>query len=269
MNKTFSMQSIFHLRKLVWGIGLMVIFLCACRNKGELAKDEQLSVNPDDETAMLDSAGNELTNTMIMNDTATYPSSVVLTGLPQHRLVSIYKKMKVKNSRSGSFYSSGETGYSEENNEHFMPGIDVLYGFNLVNIAHYDFLTEKQNLLFKKPVLIKSLYYPSFVQDSIDKKPVNRDYYLVSVYDEDTNKDTLLNKKDLRHFYWFNAHGSQVTRLLPDDFSVIRSDYDPGNDVMFLFARRDKNKNGEIDNNEPLHLFWISLKKPEKAKQVY
>lgn len=247
----------------------LIVSQVGCRGRNEVAKDEQLNVNQEGETGVLDSAGNELTNTMIMNDTATYPSSVVLTGLTPHRLVSIYKKVKIKDGRSGSFYSSSDDASSEENNEHFMPGIDVLYGYNLVNIAHYDFQTEKQNLLFKKPVLIKSLYYPSFVQDSIDKKPITRDYYLVSVYDEDTNRDTLLNRKDLRHFYWFDAGGSQSVRLLPDDFSVIRSDYDPGNDVMFLFAKKDKNKNGEIEKNEPLHLFWISLKKPEKAKRIY
>jgi hypothetical protein len=241
----------------------------SCSRGYDGAKEEQVAVSSEDETSTNDSLGNQLINLMVMNDTATYPNRVILTGLTQHRLVSIYKRIKHKDSRSGSFYSSSEGGYSEENNEHFMPGIDVLYGYNLVNIAHYDFQTEKQNILFKRPVLVKSLYYPSFVQDSMDNKPINRDFYLVSVYDEDTNKDTLLNRKDLRHFYWFDASGVQSLSLLPPDFSVLRSDYDPGNDVMYLFAKKDKNKNGMVENNEPIHLFWISLKKPEKAKLVY
>jgi hypothetical protein len=245
-------------------------FLFQSCNRGyEGTKEEQVAVSPEDETSTNDSLGNQLTNTMVMNDTATYPNRVILTGMSHHRLVSIYKRIKHKDNRSGSFYSSSEGGYSEENNEHFMPGIDVLYGYNLVNIAHYDFQTEKQNLLFKRPVLVKSLYYPSFVQDSMDNKPINRDFYLVSVYNEDTNKDTLLNRKDLRHFYWFDATGAQSLSLLPTDFSVLRSDYDPDNDAMYLFAKQDKNKNGMIENNEPIHLFWISLKKPEKAKLVY
>lgn len=245
------------------------VFVQSCDRRNDGAKEEQVALSPEDETSINDSLGNQLTNRMLMNDTSTYPNRVILTGLAQHRLVSIYKRIKHKDNRSGSFYSSSEGGYSEENNEHFMPGIDVLYGFNLVNISHYDFQTEKQNLLFKRPVLIKSLYYPSFVQDSIDNKPVNRDFYLVSVYDEDTNKDTLLNRKDLRHFYWFDASGAQSLSLLPPDFSVLRSDYDPSNDVMYLFAKQDKNKNGMVESNEPIHLFWISLKRPEKAKVVY
>jgi hypothetical protein len=118
-------------------------------------------------------------------------------------------------------------------------------------------------------VLVKSLYYPSFVQDSLYKKPITRNYYLVSAYDVDTNRDTLLNKKDLRRFYYFNATCSEKIQLLPPDYSVVRSEYDPKNDVMYIFARHDDNANGIIDRKEPLHIFWLSLTKPAAAKRLY
>jgi len=144
-----------------------------------------------------------------------------------------------------------------------------LYGFNLLNIAHYDMKSEKLKFLFDRPALVKTLYYPSTVQDSIDKKPINRDYYLISVYDEDTNKDTLINRKDLRKFYYFDASCTIKTQLVPNDYSVVRSQYDYKNDVMYIFAKQDTNKNGTGDIKEPTHIFWIDLKAPFKAKKMY
>jgi hypothetical protein len=150
-----------------------------------------------------------------------------------------------------------------------MPGINLLQGYNLLNLAHYDMKTEKTNLLFEHPVLVKSLYYPSFIQDTLYGEPVNRDYFLVSAYDTDTNQDTLINRHDLRRIYHFNASCTERQLLLPQEYSVIRSQYDPRNDAMFLFAKLDANKNGTIDKQEPLHVFWISLKTPGPAKRMY
>jgi hypothetical protein len=170
---------------------------------------------------------------------------------------------------SYSYYTDERFEDEGDKVSHFMPGIDILYGYNLLNVAHYDMKAEKLNFLFENPVLIKSLYYPSYEQDSLDQKPVNRDYYFVSVYDEDTNKDTLLNKKDLRRFYHFNASAKIKTQIIPPDYSVIRSQYDPRNDVMYIYARYDSDKNGSGDNKEPIHIFWISLKNPGPAKRLY
>ncbi|HEV8512150.1 MAG TPA: hypothetical protein VGQ59_02675 [Cyclobacteriaceae bacterium] len=150
-----------------------------------------------------------------------------------------------------------------------MPGIDLIYGYNLLNIAHYNLTTEKLNFLFDHPVLVKSLYYPSFVQDSINKKPVSRNYYLVSVYDADTNADTLINKKDLRRLYYYNINCNEKIQLIPPAYSVVRSKYDPMNDVVYIFARQDENNNGKIEKEEPLHIFWFSLKQPAEAKRLY
>ena len=119
---------------------------------------------------------------------------------------------------------------------------DLLFGYNLLAIAHYDLNTEKLNSLFDKPVLIKSLYYPSFEQDSIDKKPINRNNYMVSVYDQDTNRDTLINRLDLRRFYSFNVSGQERIQLVPPNYSVERSQYDSQNDVMYIYARLDTNQ---------------------------
>lgn len=249
---------------------LSLLFSCSS-NKGE-QKEEQISISNSESATPTDSL-NSIQGNISLNQIATTPHSVVLTGMAEHRLVTVYKSRK-DGSPSGGNYSYSRSSYDESSEEsdriqHFMPGIDIIYGYNLLNVAHYDLKLEKINFLFDQPGLIKSLYYPSFEQDSIDKKPINRDYYMVSVYDQDTNKDTLINKKDLRRFYHFNSSASIKTQLVPSDYSVVRSEYDPKNDVMYIFARHDANKNGLVDKKESMHIFWTDLKAPSQAKRLY
>jgi hypothetical protein len=244
----------------------------SCSNRRNKQNDEQIIANdPDNNGKSSDSTMNSVSGNATMKQVSTYPNKVILTGLPNHRLVSIYKTRQKSGTRENIIskfsYDSYENG--DESSEHFMPGIDILFGYNLLNIAHYGMKTEKGNFLFGHPVLIKTLYYPSFTQDSVDKKPINRDYYLISVYDEDTNKDTLINKKDLRRFYHFDSTGVNKIQIIPKDYSVLRSQYDSKNDLMYIFARHDDNKNGTQDESEPIHVFWFSLKSPDKAKTLY
>lgn len=242
--------------------------------KRESAKEEQIRIDQSvgDSTTVDTVQSNSLRNNVSFKQLQTYPNHVELTGLPSHRLVTIYKTVHASNpSWRGSFYSKRyDDSYREsEYREHYMPGLDLIYGYNLVNVAHYDFVTEKLNLLFDHPVLVNSLYFPSYEQDSLDKKPITRNYYLISAYDTDTNGDTLINRKDLRHFYFFTAEANERIQLIPADHSVVRSEYDARNDVMFVFAQEDSNHNGSPDKKEPVHIFWFSLKKPEVAKRLY
>ncbi len=256
-------------------LNLVIILSLSCSSKRTDIKDEQIvAINSVEEENNSDSTLNSISGNAAMSQIATVPNNIILTGLINHRLVSIYKQHQQGNTtivddiRQKVSYSEYE-GSDNMEYTHYMPGIDILSGYKLLNISHYDFITEKQNLFFNKPVLIKTLYYPAFEQDSINKIPVNRNYYLVSVYDVDTNKDTVINKKDLRHFYHFEETATIKTSLLPLDYSVIRSQYDYGKDIMYLYAKQDINKNGIIDKNEPLHIFWIELKNPQKAKRLY
>ncbi len=268
MSQTLMAKGIHLLVKSVLVPLAVVVTISSCSsNDGEL-KGEQIRIEIAEatDTIQVNSIQGDS-----LNQISTTPNSVVLTGLAQHRLVTIYKS--TVQPRSADSYSGWRKSYydesEDESQEHYMPGIDLIRGYNLLNVAHYDFKTEKLNLLFSQPVLIKSLYYPSFVQDSLEEKPISRNFYLLSVYDEDSNGDTLINKIDLRKFYYFSADCSQKTQLIPADHSVVRSQYDPKNDVMYIFAKQDLNKNGAIDKKEPVHIFWIDLKDPQSAKPLY
>jgi hypothetical protein len=251
---------------------ILTFIFTSCTRRIREFKEEQIRIGASDTLNTADTILNSIQGNASFNQIATWPNSVVLTGLANHRLVTVYKFRGSDRAIAENYYSSYSRSYYEEETEkvkNFMPGIEILYGYNLLNIAHYDLKTEKLNFLFNRPVLIKALYYPSFTQDSLDNKPINRDYYMVSVYDDDTNKDTLINKKDLRRFYHFDAACNIKTQLVPADYSVIRSQYDSKNDVMYIFAKLDANGNGTAEKAEPVHIFWINLKAPQQAKRLY
>lgn len=206
---------------------------------------------------------------------ATRPSNVLLTGISNVRLTTIYKVNLNKKygttfiGSNGYLYNETTLGQGNNWNGNLIPGLEGVYGYNLVNISHYDIQNDKRKDFFDKPVLIKTLYYPTFSKDTLNNKIVKRNYFLISVYNDDTNKDGFINQKDLRRFYVFDSNGEKQKQLIPENYSVFKSEYDSDNDFMFVFARLDTNKNGQIDDNEPTNVFWIDLKDPTKTGQQY
>jgi hypothetical protein len=199
----------------------------------------------------------------------TQPGNVLLTTNAQHRLTPLYKvnynkKTKQPFTGSNDFHRNWDD-YEKGNNwnNNLMPGFSAMYGFNLVNISHFDNVQKTQNQFFDKAVLIKTLYYPTFSKDTLNYKPVQRNYYMTSVYDEDTNKDGFVNFKDLRRFYLFDSNGKFQKALIPKNYSVMSSEYDSDNDYMYIYAKLDQNQNGKLELNEPTHIFWIDLKNPD------
>lgn len=205
----------------------------------------------------------------------TRPRNVLLTKHPKHRLTPVYKVNYNKktgkpfvgtNNYHGSWQDKSDTNNWNGN---FMPGFEAVYGYNFVNISHYNNKTKVENKFFDKPVLIKTLYYPAFSNDTLNSKPVNRNYYMVSVYDEDSNNDGFITVKDLRKFYFFDINGKNKKILIPKNYSVMSSEYDSANDFMYIFAKKDENKNGQMELSENTHIFWIDLKKPVNTGLQY
>ncbi len=254
--------------------GVITLTILSCGSKNNTQKEEQLTANTTNQAQLPDSLLNSDSTNVELSKVATMPNSVILTGLAAHRLITIYKANSNNTSNNQNRFSSLKYSADADVSSYdaatpYLPGIDVLYGYNLLNVAHYDLGTQQLNYLFKRSVLIKTLYYPSYNQDSLFNKPINRNYYLVSVYDYDTNNDNVINNKDLRHFYYFNQTNTLKIQLIPAQYSVIKSEYDPQNDAMYVFAQLDQNKNGKREVNEPTHIFWINLKNPTLAKRMY
>jgi hypothetical protein len=147
--------------------------------------------------------------------------------------------------------------------------LEGVQGYNFVNISYCDIQSNKRKEFFDKPVLIKTLYYPSFSKDTLNNQIIKRNYFLVSVYNDDTNNDGFINQRDLRRFYLFDSNAERQKQLIPENYSVFKSEYDSENDIMFVFAHLDTNKNGQIEDNEQINIFWIDLKDPTKIGQQY
>jgi len=206
----------------------------------------------------------------------TRPSNVLLTGNPKYRLATIYKVNF--NRDSTTFIGSNDFHYNYESigetngnqwHSNYLPGLEAAYGYNLVNVSHFDIETQKQKLFFDRPVLIKTLYYLAFSKDTLNYKPVNRDYFMISVYDEDTNKDGFINANDLKRFYSFDINADNKKPIVPINHSVYKSEYDPANDLVYIFAKYDKNNNGQVDELEPINIFWVDLKDPTRTGKQY
>jgi len=252
----------------------LVLFIIGCsKNKGKNIDKTGIQVSEISE----DDNGKKVVGLNIDSlKLETRPKSVLLTKNPQHRLTPVYK---VNYNKKNVPYT-GSVGYhrnwhdeSEEGrhnwNYNFMPGFEAIYGYNFVNVSHYNNETRIENKLFDDPVLINTLYFPAASKDTLNYQPVARNFYMVSVYDEDTNKDGYINTKDLRRFYHFDIHGVKVKTIVPEKYSVMSSEYDSEIDFMYIFAKEDVNKNGQMEANEPVDIFWIDLNNPENFGQHY
>ena len=203
------------------------------------------------------------------------PGRVHKTYHNEHRIIPVFRidiDEKGNEEYAGSSYFHTSWHFDDSINawhNHFMPGLSAISGYNMTNVADFNATTSKTTDFFKKNVLINTVYFPASIQDTLNNKVVKRDYYLVSAYDEDTNKDSIINHKDLRRFYHFDLNARKKTTLIPKNYSVLSSQYDYRNDFMYVKAKKDTNGNGNRDVTEPIHIFWLDMKTPKPAKRAF
>jgi hypothetical protein len=256
-------------------IMLMIVFISACSDKTDSERNGFTVNDSSPEEGIANITG-------IQSDTMNFrsrPNGILLTSDPQNILVPIYKlnarvrsEDTIYSTGGNSFhYSYSSYGTSKGNNwnYNYMPGFGAMFGHNLINIQYHNTLSKKTTKFFKNPVLINTLYYPTDSKDTLNGKAVQRDYYMVSAYNEDTNRDGYINTDDLRRFFLFNLDGTMNMQLIPDGYSVNSSQYDPYNDYMYVYAAVDENVNGYQDDIEDVHVFWIDLKSPQKGARLY
>ena len=258
---------------------VFISLMTSCENN-EFKKQNGISLDQIESVESNDS-------TLVKKELRTRPKNVLMTADPNHRLITVYKVNY--NPRTKNYYTGTNNflrsysyryddsyeydGYGSERPsktyQYFMPGIEAVNGYNMMNVSHYNFETKEKNTLFEQPVLVNTLYYPCLKQDTLKGQPITRDYYMVSVFDEDTNQDSLINRNDLRRFYHFDIDGKNKSPLVPLNYSVMSSEYDSENDVMFVFAKLDENTNGKREEKEPIHIFWLDLKTPKMGERLY
>jgi len=248
---------------------LTIIGLFSCKQKKKV-KEQSISLSETNVSFDTSSGISSSNNFLQLN---TSPNDLVLTGIDKIRLLPIYKIPQNQDKNilydQGTSYDSEKEFLHEDDFRYYMPGIDIIKGYNLVNIGHYNIDKGQLTYFFKKPVLVRTLYFPGVLKDSLSRKAISRNFFLVSAYSEDTNHDSLINNKDFRRFFYIDILNETQISLLPNDFSAIRSSYDFKNDVMTIRARKDENKNGVLEKTEAVSIFMLDLKNPTSLKQVY
>lgn len=204
------------------------------------------------------------------------PGHVLITGIKNVRLTPIFRATKnQRNDRiyygrvSQHFYYNDESSLGDNFNNNLLPGFTTVFGYNMVNVSLFDYTQKQSKNLFDNPVLINNLYYPSDTKDTLRHKAILRDYFMVSVYDKDTNKDKIIDDKDLRHFYLFDKGGELKGSPIPESYNVKKSEFDAENDVMFIYAQLDSTSAGETNDIDPIHVFWINLADPSQNGRLY
>lgn len=214
-------------------------------------------------------------NIQTLKTVISKPGRVHKTYHNNHRVIPVFRidiDEKGNEEYAGSSYFHTSWHADDSINawhNHFMPGLSAISGYNMTNVADFNATTSRRTDFFKENVLVNTLYFPASIEDTLNKKIVKRNYYLVSVYDEDTNNDSLINYKDLRRFYHFDLNARKKTSLIPKNYSVLSSQYDYLNDFMYIKAKHDTDGNGKRDITEPIHIFWINMKAPKQAKRAY
>ena len=212
-------------------------------------------------------------------DFPTRPREVLLTTYPEHRLIPVYE-LQFRERRGkvytftgiGSYYADFQEDAASYNNnwlEHIMPGFRGYHGNGLVNVSHFNTKTQERRRIFPEPVMIQTLYFPAIEPDTLNGSPVQRSFYMISCYDQDTNGDGYINWWDLRRLKWFDLDGEFKSDLIPETHNVLSSNYDPGKDYFYVYARADKNRNGKSELEEPIDIFWIDLEDPSQRGLMY
>lgn len=250
-------------------IFLIILGLFAC-NQEKKVKEQYISLS---ETSMTFDTSRGLNSSNNFSQLNTSPNDLIPTGISNIKILPIYKipLNKDKNICYGeqTTYDGEKELLKEDDYKYYMPGIDIIKGYNLVNIGHYNIEKSELTYFFKKPVLIKNLYFPGVHKDSLNQKETTRNFFLVSAYDEDTNQDSLINNQDFRKLFYVDLLNQTQISLLPKEFSAIRSSYDFKSDIMTIRARNDENKNGNLEATEPISIFLLDFKNPKTLKKVY
>ena len=265
-------------------VALLALTACERKTAADVGKEKNkgIAITSNDEVTILEMPEGTLPKGSVKIETE--PGDICPTQHPKYRLVPIFKvnynKHNTRYVGNLSYLTNNSYDYDynldinrkkEGNNWHdnIVAGFNTVYGDGLVNIAVINVETKQQKLLFEKPTFIENLYYPTEENDTLNFKPVTRNYYMISCYDEDTNNDGYLNTNDLRHFYLYSLEGNKLKQLIPNGYGVIGSSYDGANDALYIYARQDTNQNGKIEVNEPRHIFLTDLKTPENTVLLY
>jgi hypothetical protein len=152
----------------------------------------------------------------------------------------------------GGYSKIGSDSYSSSDIASTYFNRDKLIG-NFFNIVFQDQSGNEKKLTDKK-IKIRNVY---FLRDIFKK--TKKGYLLYSISDRDSNGDENLNHSDLEALYISKIDGSDFKKLTKElhefyDWTIIK-----GENRIYFRTLEDKNKDGELKNNDKFHYYFIDF----------
>ena len=216
---------------------LTAILFCSCGNERRKINHEAV-----DTTSVVDDGIKDTTKILVSELPVKFDSTDVL--LFAIGLVDLQERGGYSKIGSGSYSSSDiASSYFDSDN---------LIG-NFINIVFQDKYGNEKKLADKK-IKIRSV---NFVRDIFKKTKIG--YLLYSISDRDSNGDKELDHSDLEALYISKIDGSDFKKLTKElhefyDWSLIK-----GENRIYYRTLEDKNKDGELNNKDKFHYYFIEF----------
>lgn len=145
-------------------------------------------------------------------------------------------------SPSGDLFSAG-----------YMSGSS--YSGNLENIVIQPIDSSNFRSITNQLIQIRSFsFYNSIYQSTGEQLLV------MTITDRDTNNDGKLTKEDVESLYVANLGENSFQKLSADLQELLDWDYMPVNNRLYFRTLEDIDKNGEFNNSDKIHHFYVDLK---------
>jgi hypothetical protein len=115
--------------------------------------------------------------------------------------------------------------------------------------------TGEQRLLLRMPAVLASLNLPD-AQCAQGEGNVPCGMLLWTLFDQDTNRDGVLNARDASRLYASDLAGDHFHALSPEGARVQSWQWDAHADELFFNARRDTNGDGAINDEDSAELLF-------------
>lgn len=142
--------------------------------------------------------------------------------------------------------------------------------YAISNYNRFELTGYFQNLMFQhidsvslRPLteVVMQIQTATYLNTIADK--TKKQILVYSVFDEDTNRDSKIDSKDIKSLYISNIDGSNFKKLSEElhevlDWSVIESQ-----NRLYFRTIEDINKNGAFDKKDNVNYYYLELDKEE------
>lgn len=196
-------------------------------------------------------------------ETSTDSSQVAIADLPIQMpgtkiLIHPIGNYRIVNKKSRYGSSSDLGSFKISNNNEF-----EITGF-LTSIKFQSIDSDSIYALTDKKVLIQTATYLKSISDKTKKQLI-----VYTLTDGDTNRDGLLNENDIKSLYISDISGLRFTKISAELEELIDWNLLESKNRLYFRTIEDTNKNGQFDNNDPVHYNYIDLLSADWKVQAY